>query len=296
MRPEVCHNLDVRNRFSPMIFAVGYALVVPLVVALGALWRPVTHLGFARIRAWQTLEAGLLAIAAALITAYFVHRQTLESRRQENERVSRQHAAARAVLPLALSSIVGYCNAVATSLSWVPPTSPGFRAVRVPPLPYNPPEFDPGAIASLQEVIESSNETIGDRLASIISEVQILASRLRTYVTNLSRPGMAGLKFNAVEYVINASTIHARTQALFKYGRRETNDAPPLVLTEDELISSLNLLGFDEDTEPEIYRTARERAARWARQVQIDSREALTDRRCLLRLAGYAGICRDTVG
>jgi len=254
------------RRIHPLVFAAIYAIVAPLTLGILALWPKLNSVGVARLRAWQGLEAGLIAIVAALIGAYFVFRQTTELRRQESERLSRLHSAARAVLPLALSSLTDYCDVVAESLS--KSHSSGYRQIIVPTHPYSPPQFEVGAITALRDVIESANPIIGERVASVISDVQILASRLGGLAL-AARPmsRTVPLRHNAIQLILNAATIHARVSILFQYARRETEDPPPKFPNAAQLISSINLLGFDEDFEPDLYRDARLRAERWMQQL-----------------------------
>ena len=54
---------------------------------------------------WQTMIAGMIAIVAALIGTYAIGRQARKD-------LARRHNAARAVLPLALSEIGGFCQRV----------------------------------------------------------------------------------------------------------------------------------------------------------------------------------------
>ncbi len=261
---EMCGKIGLMlNRFSPMIFAAAYSLLMPLVLGALALWDPLTTRGIANLKDWQTLVGGVLAIAAAAVGGLFILNQTAETRRHEDERLARQHAAARAVLPLALSALVDYAERVATGLESLRGTMVGRRVVGTPATPFIAPELDPGAISALRDVIESASPPIGQRIAMLISEVQILSSRLRD-VSSALRPGSHSLvlSLNILEYTLNAAVIFARGSALFGYARLETDEAPAAFPTEQDLITALNLLGFDESTHEEMYQVARARAAR----------------------------------
>lgn len=248
------------DRFSSKLFLAAYALIMPLAVGVFAMWLPLKTHGVSTLKDWQTLFAGVLAIVAALIGGLFVHNQTMEVRRQDNERLARQHSATRSVLPLALSALVEYSEKVALSLEALRPT---VRGHRVTASAYTSLELDPSVIAPLRDVIATASITVGERVSKAISDVQILSARLRTLSKNL-RPGSSSvvLEVNLNEYILNAATIYARGAGLFLYARRETDEAPADFPSEDELYTALNLIGFDEGTHSEIYRMASVRAAR----------------------------------
>jgi hypothetical protein len=243
----------MQSRFSPMGFAAIYAFAVPLILGVIALLHPLRRYGLGWLSDWQTLVTGALAILAAVVGGAFVFGQTRESRRQADEALAREHFAARAVLPLALSAIVDYAEAVVSSLTTTP-TYSSYRAVVVPSAPYVPPDFDTASIMVLRDVIESASPEIGDRVATLLARVQVLAARLRALAANLLPSSRAvGLEHNAVDYTIDAAVIFARASALFRYARRETDDAPDQIPSPTELTTALNLLGFDAATTPALF-------------------------------------------
>ena len=253
-----------------MAFAAAYSLLMPLAVAVFALWLPLKTTGVTTLKDWQTLVGGVLAIAAAVLGGLFILNQTAESRRQEQARLARQQAAARSVLPLALSGLVEHAERIAVALDALRATAVR-RIVRAPTgTTFTAPQVDPKVIEPLRSVIESASELIGDRVAQVIAEVQVLDARVRSVEKSLHpashgiMPGTSSLvtTYNLIDYIINAATIYARSAALFSYARRETDAAPEHFPTEHQLVTALNLLGFDQSTHEEIYGMARARAAR----------------------------------
>lgn len=255
----------MRNRFNPMIFAAVYSFLMPLAVGVFALWLPLKTTGVETLYRWQTLIAGLIAVAAALIGGAFVINQTRESRRQHETLLARRHAAARSVLPLALSGLVDYAEEAANALESLRSTAAGARVRGHAGTPFVPPAIDPANIDRLRDTIEGASTAIADRVAMVISDVQILDARLRSFTSKL-RPGSSSIVVvhNLDDYSINAGTIYARCSELFAYARRETDDAPAAFPTATSLLTSLRLLGFDESTHSEMFEMAKARAERHA--------------------------------
>ncbi len=82
-----------------------------------ATWPPSQHCEYLKFfYDWQQLIAGLIAIAAAIIGWLAINRQVRQGEEQERERVRSRHAAARAMLPLALSGISDYAHDCADEL------------------------------------------------------------------------------------------------------------------------------------------------------------------------------------
>jgi hypothetical protein len=206
----------MRNRFNPMIFAAVYSFVVPLGLGVFALWLPLKTTGVETLYRWQTLVAGLIAVAAALVGGAFVFNQTRESRRQHETLLARRHAAARSVLPLALSGLVDYAEEAAHALESLRSTAVGHRVRGHAGTTFTVPSFESVSIERLRETIESASDEVGDRIARVISDVQVLDSRLRGFPTKL-RPGSSSIiaTCNINDYSLNAANIYARCSDLF---------------------------------------------------------------------------------
>lgn len=206
--------------------------------------------------------AGILAIIAAVAGGLFVLNQTNASERQAKKNLRKQYAATRAVLPLALDSIYNYAQDVAVALEKFRPilTSAGASKAWVDDLP----SLDTSAIGIMRDMILSAEEEVGDRLAIIISDIQILKSRINSI--GLPSPSGNNLIISDIEidgHIIKAASIAARINDLFGYARQESNVAPQPHPSLDSLLNSLQILGFEKYKHPKIFEIAEARAKSW---------------------------------
>lgn len=220
------------------------------------------------IKDWQTLWAGGLAILAALIGGGFILRQTRAIQKQagaverrEQATLTRQHAAARAVMPLALSALVEYAQSCAESLVRVRQAALDEKIPRPVATSYVPPTLDPGVISSLADVIASADPAVGDAIAKVISNVQVLGARLRGIRDRAIRgPFDLILLTNLESYTVDAAIIFARGSALFLFARRATEEPGGDFPSEKALHDALNVMGFDVDANRRLYESASRRA------------------------------------
>lgn len=188
---------------------------------------------------WQTLAAGLIAIVAALIGGAYIQNQ-------DTERYRRKHAAARAVLPLALDAFSRYAIQIGTVLKdlhrqAVGETVPHTASVR--PIPPLPTEAIP-VLANLVEICERGQDKL---FAAVISQAQVLSARMDTLGRNVHQSGFTVTVRNLEDYICDAAEIYAKAGALFPYARRET-ECIPLVVTIQEAMQALRILGFRDTT------------------------------------------------
>ena len=220
---------------------------------------------------WGSIIAGLLALTAGWIAyragqiqAQATRDASLEQSRWEADRLDRRHAAARAVLPLALSASVEYAESCALSLEEFRVSMLPSRAIKLQ-MSYEPPSLDPSAIHTMQQVIESTQPIIGERIAELISKVQVLASNLR--IIGQAHPlggAVVRTNLNIEDAILKAAEIFARGEDLFAYARQDSDEPPPAVPSQAGLTKALNSIGFNEATHPKLYEMAIRRAARWA--------------------------------
>lgn len=218
--------------FAVAWFVIGWIDVSFDCKGMPASWPPGNKCGLLKFGYdWQSILAGLAAIVAALVGGYFIQGQVRLAEEQERERIRRKHAAARAMLPLALASLSEYADACARLLrnihiqcsgSAVPPAA--LQNLRLPDLPAS-------TTADLRLMVESSGFVEGEAIAEILRNIQVLASRLRS----LQGPHALGhveMLDNIEAYMINAAEIKAQADELFDYARGRTNDVrlgPPSV-------------------------------------------------------------------
>lgn len=213
------------------------------------------HVAYDFAKDWQTLIAGLMALAAAFIGGRYINRQVIASNDQEQRRWDAKLAAARAVLPLTLSSICEYTQRCAEVLKeiyaardngLIPTTTV------VPPLPSVPEQ----AISGLKEMVETGPKEIVRRLAKLIKEIQIQDARLHDLAVNLvedNRLHIIVTETNIETYIIEAAEIYALAASFFGYARQET-EAAPLDIGRERISGALHYFTIYDHDYPEVYR------------------------------------------
>jgi hypothetical protein len=171
-------------------------------------WPPTASCLVRAVYDWQTIIAGGIALAAAIVAATMVHRQNRVAWAIENRRLMARHRAALAVLPLKLSEICAHATSQAHELIAYSQasdrTKPPRLKVVVP---------DPALTASLERVIEACvDDEAADLLAHIIAEMQFLHAR----VENSSARGHHDVAWS----LVNTLTIYTAAGTLFEYARR----------------------------------------------------------------------------
>ncbi len=187
---------------------------------------------------WQTLIAALIALGAAWWAGKIAAGQLAAARDQihvardqiaanqaqvDRERIARLRAA-RASLPVALSAICDYAQAVGEALYSVWPNpaklhpdplrwdKPYRMQVQIPPFP-------PEVLAAFEKVVEHTDvEPVAERIESMLREAQILSARTRSLAqgTDLTNIELAKL-------IIQSASIYGRADTLFTYARRKTD-------------------------------------------------------------------------
>ena len=201
------------------------AIVAPLVRAGGNI-----EMAMETYSTWQTFNAGMLAFAASVL-AFAATQQ-----RSAGERRARGVAAA-AFLTTHLSTLTGYFEEVFGYLKAVREFDPDSG-------PFYPTGC-PGALPTLSsdhhEVfganIEYGPTDVARRLALVLSELQILGSRLRKLDDEIRAQSIRKSALNTLglDYTIQAAVLSALVNRLFPAGRPgdPTNDGP---INSDELV------------------------------------------------------------
>lgn len=130
------------------------------------------------LKEWQTLFAGLMAIGAASIGAYFINRQIQQTERHEQERRQRLLAAERAMMPMALSALMDFM--VQSNRCLVELSNEIVEGIlpKEATLPSMPPPPMEGA-SSLQRMVTASSALEGDPYAKLLSRLQVFNDKLR---------------------------------------------------------------------------------------------------------------------
>jgi hypothetical protein len=171
---------------------------------------------------WQTMLTGITALIAATIGVYFVRKQIEQTEAAEAHRRKRRLAAARSRLQLALSTVSHYGS---DSIGFLR----GFRDAlsanqAVPTLADAPrPVLPEPAVLALEAVIEATdNDGFAGFLADLISEMQVLNSRM----SGLPADALVLGVHNLDAYLMNATKVYAFASGAFPYARRDTVEPP----------------------------------------------------------------------
>lgn len=176
------------------------------------------------LEAWQTLTAGLLAIAAAGLGGYFVHQQTLTNERHERERIARRFEAEKAVMPMTLSALLRYARESTDYLKDVHAlVPPGGRPIlpKGTTLVKNAPQPPKAAIDQAARFIESSPDSdVRAYLASILKEIQMQSARIVGMEEALQQTAGLIQSLSDVEnHMALTGAIAGRCGVLFAYAR-----------------------------------------------------------------------------
>jgi hypothetical protein len=208
---------------------------------------------------YQTLLAGSLAFVGAGIGAWFLNRQIGQADRHERHRIERKREAARAMLPLALSSILQYATESADAAKTLldqcedQALQPNPN-LKVPAMPRLPTE----ALGALKEMIEFSTANETAVIAKIATVIQYQFSRLSSVISDAGSSPSGNihiiLAINLENYILDAAEIYARVELLFNFGRRRTDSIAGSV-TWGQVRVAVSLMRFHEYKYPSIYET-----------------------------------------
>lgn len=168
---------------------------------------------------WQTLLAGALALAGALLTVHYLHKQIIVTENMEIERRRREENALKAILPMALSEIVRYSveciKLLNTFVTRQSPLMPG--GMHVGPLGELP-RVQSNAVETIRDCTRYADPETAGRLATLLNTLQVQQARLRRVLDPASKY-RAVVKFEAFEVMIGSAELCAKASALFEYGR-----------------------------------------------------------------------------
>jgi hypothetical protein len=169
---------------------------------------------------WQTLIAGALALVAAIIAVIFTKQQINLSEKQEDTRRKSREAAARSTLPLALSSLCQYGVLSGVALAQWRRSFEQDHFGADNPL-FTPPALPAETINAVERMIEAATlEAVRKRLAQLVSNVQVLATRMDGIARREGGESLPYLEDN----IILAARVYAQGASLFEYARYETDD------------------------------------------------------------------------
>ena len=197
---------------------------------------------------WQAQTGAAFALAAALIGAIAIMRQTGATERRAEERRERRATALRAALPLMLSELLDYSKRCADIFAEVlePSVDPGLR----PPGPGRPwdwptyehlpltpallPSLPSGFVEQLTDLIEAIPPDHARPLVILVRRVQIQHARALNLQRRILSPREEEtvVQMNVHLCLIDAIEVRARCDRLFPYARGGMQ-APPAVSADD---------------------------------------------------------------
>lgn len=207
---------------------------------------------------WQALVAGLMALAAALIGAVFIHRQIRLTERHERERWRRNKEAARAALSLTLSALGEYIDQCAAGLKKLLDQCAGETLDRdtvdlpdFPPVPMD-------VAAALQGMVLAGEAGESKPFSAILMKLQVFSSRIRSTRASLADPAKRSslvLKGNIEDYILGAAEIRAMADALFPYARWREDSVPDVSPDISRVTTALLNMNFHDHQHQRLFET-----------------------------------------
>lgn len=205
---------------------------------------------------YQTLLAGIAALVAASASVFYLRRQIAQADQHRQDQILRDRAAARTVLPIALSSI---CTYAARSIESLKARQAGHLS-EMPNIPIE-------ALEQLVATVRTLKVEHVIPFAKIAQQMQIHNSR----VSKL-KGGEPMAETNFHEYLLDAVEIYARASSLFDFARIEAEDLQSGLFA-DEMRSALRITEAEMDLEGPLHQT-------------VDRRERLYPKRKAIEKAG----------
>lgn len=172
-------------------------------------------------KSWQTLTAGLIAVAGAIATVVVMRAQISQAERLASEQRRRDEMAARAVLPLALSELCRYAtDCIRTIMVYVPQPAPWGTPAPAVPANSSLPLISPDVISTLRDCVRFGDPRVVRQIATVLANLQVQRARLHgLFADAVSRHNGVMSRFEALGRMIDAAELYAQAEALFDYGR-----------------------------------------------------------------------------
>jgi hypothetical protein len=201
---------------------------------------------------WQQLVGALVALGAAVIGWLAITRQMRQAEDQEKERLRRKHDAARAMLPLALSSISEYTQECTNALKAIYRTRQG-KLIPKRDEKWEPPAVPIEATGDLRSMVEASPPSQGKATARLLSRIQVQASRLRTLAHDLlPNDETSVMARNIEQYLVDTIEIAALTNSAYNFARGADEHLPTEEPTLAGMFNASMGLGIHHGFYPEV--------------------------------------------
>lgn len=234
-------------------FLMGWLAGAATVFLVGFVFVAATRLDW--LYRWQTLVAGVIALAAAVPTVYFLYRQIAQQQELAAETRRRELLAARAMLPASLAKLATYAQDCCDQLRAYSASAGAASPIISMTIPAVPVEELP----VLRDCVKYGDENLRDAVETLLSRLQIQSSRFVGVASmNVApewRQFSAGV---AAEFLMDALELHARTSGLFDYARGRTDrlgEHPSAV----QMHNSARVMGLGDGDFSEVYQTIERR-------------------------------------
>jgi len=164
---------------------------------------------------WQTLITGALAVFGAWLTVGAVREQIKSSEAVEERRRLQEVYAARAVLPASLSLLTEYAQSCMRLMEQL--VDDGSLCRRPPG--YLVPSIPSEALEAIRNCIRFADPARAKEMADLLHWLQIQNSRICALGFR-SNDYPDASPYEIYRRILDAAELHARTSALFDYGRR----------------------------------------------------------------------------
>ncbi len=173
---------------------------------------------------WQTLVAGILALAGAYCTVRHIRLQIEQAKEVREDEISRRRRSARIVLPLTLASISKVIEEIAENVAYAREQfdSNGslkiIATLEVPPLPrhFQSVTIPQETLESFQSFVETLDSPIEIQHVHVLfATLQILTSRYNSF--ELGTAGVASVLDDLLVYTGKAKLLN---DIIFEYSRQ----------------------------------------------------------------------------
>jgi hypothetical protein len=210
---------------------------------------------------WQTLVSGVLALGSAIWAGRLIQQQILQAAELEKDRRRRRFRSIRCTMPLLLRNVCEFSDEMVSSLI---DYKDGILK-RSAPEGLNFPKIELNIISEIREIIEfSDDDFLVQHLSEIVSEIQIILSRVADLRSFPEMSSMLGMAHTVDEYVLQAARLFALVEGLFDYSR-DLQEAGPFQVEWSRVSSSFRRKDIYEDHHPNIFAILKRRSNAWVR-------------------------------
>ncbi len=216
---------------------------------------------------WQTLIAGLTALAGALYTVGAIRDQIQLARDQEEDRRERKQFADRTAMPSALAELIEYAKACLNLQKALLQykTAPLQLTTKVTLFGFvdEIPDFPTSQVSTLQLCLETTDRDKREPIAEIVRRLQIQHYRLDHTVRRLAPVQNDGTRWiitveDIANDMVDTIDLLERANNIIPYARG-LEPAPPEGLSLSQVQGAANFNGVDQRDYPIVHNVIRNR-------------------------------------